>query len=186
LEAEPEGIADEQAGQHEVHGEACGLYVDGVAGKAAGHHDPAHGALQGPEEEEDDERLDHAGAEAALDKEDDEGYGEGHGNEAAPEAVEPFPEKYGLKIGEGELVVKEAVLGCLLVFVKLGEPLAVVQRREGARDHVPLGDGKSGAGEPCDAAEDDLDHQHAHAHHDPGSDGLCGGGGELVFHRPQS
>ena len=67
------------------------------------HHDPTYQALQGSQQEEDDEWTHHFLSKPSLDEEEKEGKQEDHSNQASLETMKPFPEEDKFKIIEGKM-----------------------------------------------------------------------------------
>ena len=59
-------------------------------------------------------------------------------DEPAPQAVDIFPEEDALEVGERHAGVDRVVLRDRLVALEFGRPLRLVERREHARDRLPL------------------------------------------------
>lgn len=74
--------------------------------------------------------------------------------------MEPFPEKDEFEIGQPELIIQIFELCDLFVFFKRGIPFLLIHRRQSPHDRLPFSDRQPGAGDPRDATQQYLDHDH--------------------------
>ena len=165
--------------------EAGRLHVDRVACETAFDHDPADGSLQRTEKEHEYQRSYQLFGKSLLYEENGKWNCEGNCDEAAPKAVEPFPEKNEFEFAEREVHIDVSELWRLTVFFKFLRPLLFIQWWKKSCYHVPFSDGKSRACESSDAAQYHLHQQHGYTDHYPGSDGSCGGRACRYLHRVQ-
>ncbi len=84
----------------------------------------------------------------------------GDADEAAEEAVRPFPPVDRLECLERHARVDDRVLGDRLVLVEREQPVGFVERRDGAQQRLPFGDREAAVGEAHGPADDDhAEHQ---------------------------
>ena len=150
-----------------MEGELDVVYIQMAVVEAAGHHHPADEALQCAEQKEDDEGADHLPVEVVAHEEVHKPYQEHDAQHARPEAVQPLPEEDAFKVGEGVAAVHVFELAYLFVAVEGVVPLLGVERGQYTKDRVPLGDGKAGAGEAGDTAEQCLHNDHDDTGYEP-------------------
>ncbi len=95
---------------------------------------------------------------------------EGQPDQPAPQPMDPFQPEDLLEAGEPEALVHQAVLRDLLIEMVQPLPFRVAHRWKRARERRPFHDGKAGAGQARDAAEDDHHQDHAGDAEQPGRD----------------
>ena len=150
-----------------MEGQLDVVYIQMAVVEAARHHHPAYEALQCAEQKEDNEGAYHLPVEIAAHEEVHKPYEEDDAQHTRPEAVQPLPEEDAFKVFEGVAAVHVFELAYLFVAIEGVVPLLGVERGQYAEDRVPLGDGKAGAGEAGNAAQQCLHNDHDDTGNEP-------------------
>ena len=153
-EQEPERVAEDRKGNAEMRGEPV-LADIGAVDETALHHVPADGALEAAENEESDQPRQKRARDIAEKPEADEWHEKSDADQPAEKAMRPFPPIDGLELVEAHAALELGIFGDLLIGLEGLLPVGLGERRHGAHDRLPLGDGEARIGEPRGAADQD-------------------------------
>ncbi len=161
---QPDRPHEGERGRHEMQGQEV-LRHFGPLAQARLDHEPADQPLQPAQREQADELRLQARRQSSGDPEADERQRHDDADAAAQQAVRPFPVEDRLEPREIHVGEQLRVLRDRAVFVELGLPGVLAQRRHDAHDGLPFRDGQARLREPGRAAH--HHHQEDAARHGP-------------------
>jgi hypothetical protein len=149
----PQQRAEHRERERQVQCETIGAYCDLVRAEAGLDHEPANCALQSDQRSDDEQRHDEVPGYAACDQETEQRQHVGEANDTAELPMAPFPPVDRFERVEAHARIDELILRDRPILGERHLPVGVRQRRNGAQDRAPLGDGEAAPGQARRAAD---------------------------------
>ena len=171
----PQDGGENAAGERKVERQPILRHAHPI-GEPGRNHPPADRAKRGTEAENGPQPPAQRRLDRALPQEPKKRQQERGADHARQQAVRPFPPVDGLELVEAHAVIELAVLRDRLVFVELGLPGALVERRHDTGDGLPLDDRQPRFREPRGAADQQRHHHEPGNHKQPQPHGMAARG----------
>ena len=126
--------------------------------QAAGDHIPAHKALQAAQREQPQKRRQLRAADFLLREEDNKRNEKHQADNASKKAMPPLPPINEFELGQAHAEIDQLIFRDLLIFLELGQPISLRERRQRTAYRRPFGNRQAAIGQPREAT--DQHHQH--------------------------